>query len=374
MDTSDKTAASPPPEKSTTPYIIGIVILFVLLIGAIAYFVFSFVNYNKSSDNVSCATNYNCSPTQYCGTGGVCQEITCSLNSDCPSASQECAYQFCYQSYCASPYDCESGSGTGQACINNLCVNIPTDKCNSDNDCWGGLLKCSSGVCVQCVTNSDCPGSQSFCASDGICYNQCTTNSTVTQGASPCPSGNVCVNGTSCCPSTSFSDTPTSCDSSTPCPSGQFCVKGVCTCVQGDIGDTCLSNTDCLSNNCLQGYCTVSGAQCLFNYGEINPSCSDPTTPYCVNGKCQAISTNSPCSCTITDGGSCTQYNSCIVSVDQDPTRGSTGTISFCLKETETSTYGICRNLPGWVGAYCFTSADCSVISGQPNCSNGRCI
>lgn len=352
---------------SETTYIVAIIILFFVLLIAAAFGIYSYINYNKAAPNAGCTTDYNCSPTQYCATGGVCQEVICTLSSDCPyPETQECAYQFCYQSYCSSSSDC-GAEGTGYACVDNLCVPMPTNTCTSDLDCWAGSLTCSNGVCIQCAENSDC--TNGLC-SNGICYTQCvSSNETNT-----CGPDFSCV-GNACCPTSS--STPTSCNDGSTCNTSQYCVNGVCRCAPGNIGEQCGINTDCLSQNCMGGICVNSGAVCNGNYDpndSTNSSLCSSSSPFCVNGKCSTQSIGAPCSCTFSDGNSCTQYNSCIYSVDDDPTRGYTGTIAFCLKPTATSSSGICQELPGWYGAFCFSSDGCSAITSSPNCTNNICV
>lgn len=105
--------------------------------------------------------------------------------------------------------------------------NNNTTTCTSNSDCSGNTPICNTttGTCVQCLENNDCPAGQ-------ICQN------------------NECVVGTAC---SSNSD----CSGSTP-----YCDTTTGTCVQ------CIENSDCSSGQaCSNNVCTACDSSCYGSYG-----------------------------------------------------------------------------------------------------------
>src|SRR5690606_20238803 len=96
-------------------------------------------------------------------------------------ADQVCYSNFCYQLTCTSNDDCSDNT----VCVRGVCTPFG-QTCNNNNECFGSLLACVSGRCVQCVTSADCPGG--VCGGDGVCYPNCSG----IEGA--CPTGTVCLN------------------------------------------------------------------------------------------------------------------------------------------------------------------------------------
>jgi len=298
---------------------------------------------HKNSPGTSCSSNNQCNPTQEC-TDQHCVQIPCATSSDC-GPSQTCSQGFCFQNACTQNSDC----GTGTVCQGQLCVPYG-ESCSTSQDCNGGALSCINNFCVQCATNTNCG---SGVCSDGVCFDTCSSD----PGA--CPSGTTCVNNY-CCPASNY---PNTCSQTGDCGSG-FCVNGACTCVKGNNGDSCVSSTDCASGICLGNICVNSGDGCAYNF---NPNISGPQycpseKPYCGDGQCSTESLGAPCSCFESSSGSsttCSQFQAC--------NSGVTGiTTTYCINS-------VCSLTPGWAGDGCTSNFDCAPITGQPNCSNGRC-
>jgi hypothetical protein len=119
----------------------------------------------------------------------------------------------------------------------------------SSGDCAGDRPVCDTGndICVECLSNSDCPADAPYCASDQTCV-QCPA------GYVPCDG--QCIADTLCCPS----------GGGAPCGQGATCTSiGVCTCPSG-------SHISPVTGNCIaDGTCP--------NYS--NRECANPDQVCC---------------------------------------------------------------------------------------------
>jgi hypothetical protein len=200
------------------------------------------------SGNSICSSG-NCigTPNKYC----TCDDAlsgTCSRDSDCCSGNQ------CYGGYPDGVCKITTGDG--------WCI-----KANNGNDCVSGNCNLGTNHCVAGTgTGNNCLG-QADCLDGNIYYTECLR---VISGSPPALQGK-CLGGVGY-----------------PCPGGgSVCVTGQCLplgssdeCYWGSVGNTCMRNYDCGSNNCNTGtetcICTsLTGAssQCL-----TNSDCCSPHT------------------------------------------------------------------------------------------------
>jgi len=107
----------------------------------------------------------------------------CTSNSGCSGLAAVCntVTGICVE--CLTNTDCPSG----QECITgNSCSAIT---CTSDSNCSASAPKCNTGngVCVECLVPADCPIMGSNCNTNGVCIAPCT--------GAPNPVTNVTVTG-----------------------------------------------------------------------------------------------------------------------------------------------------------------------------------
>jgi hypothetical protein len=128
---------------------------------------------------------------------------------------------------CPSDVDC-GGADSGKVCdATNTCI----DGCRgADGNGCASALVCTSpdatiGVCVECVTNADCDGTQ-ICAEDThTCVDECAT-------AADCDGTQICAEDTHTCVD--------ECVTNADCDGTQICAEDTHTCV-----DECVTNADC---------------------------------------------------------------------------------------------------------------------------------
>lgn len=236
-----------PPSKR--PYFIGFIVFLVLAIGLIIFALWWFVWRDSTSPMIqTCTATNQCAPNEVCNLGtNQCNSVPCTKSSECSQIATGGDGGFCVNGYC------QTASCFGNTDCVNLgedfaCSGIPIDPqlpsatpwiatacvktggvCQSNTDCYGGDwgLVCdkpegsSTGVCVQCASNSDCSGGQ-VCNANLCTY--CTDDSQCTSG--------VCGNGTCC------SNPP-------------YMVNKVPSCQKGELFDYCVENTDCNSGQCV---------------------------------------------------------------------------------------------------------------------------
>lgn len=133
-------------------------------------------------------------------TGGTCDAVGTCVTSQCTSASQcppaaagSCRTATCTGGVCGFAID-NTNLPTCAPCTSAVCVNgVPACQpsaagttCNSS----GGTVCNGAGQCVQCVTPSNCPGTDTICASRTCVAGTC--------GFMFASSGTVCGTGMSC--------------------------------------------------------------------------------------------------------------------------------------------------------------------------------
>ncbi len=128
-------------------------------------------------------------PALCCTDAANCQSLGISTDNMCTDGLV-CVANTCVAESCGTFADCNAAL---PFCSNSLCEAM----CDDNSQCpgFGGSAEdtiCSSGVCVQCVMNSDCSGATPVCNSN-TCV-QCVANSDCSQAAPICSSTNTCVN------------------------------------------------------------------------------------------------------------------------------------------------------------------------------------
>jgi|SRR5579885_609559 len=96
--------------------------------------------------------------------------VKCTSDSNCSGATPKCNTSTGTCVGCLANSDCPSG----KVCTNgNNCVN---KTCQSNSDCSGSTPICNTGngLCVQCLQASDCSVSGSTCNANGQCVSPCT--------------------------------------------------------------------------------------------------------------------------------------------------------------------------------------------------------
>lgn len=366
------TTASPPDishkkhsEAIGIPFAIGMIFL-VITLAMIIITVIYFLFWRPVPPSPSCETNINCSSGQICQLG-ICVEISCNSNSDCPNnsiciqSSSTPPLSYCYSLTCNIGNDCPSGT----SCISGTCLPTGTS-CTSNSNC--SQLTCMNSICVQCLSNSDCPiGQGCFNQSCRYPYSGETGLNMITYSSPAQSNGNIaappayfCSNSTC---GTSGNNNPIPCSntdnrSSNVCPNFcQYCVNDYCRCTQGQLYESCQSNKDCLSGLCsetkLGNICVPSGGECAFNYnGTGCQGCCTVSNPYCVNGKCSNISLGAMCGGTGLPPDMCNNP----LSLGAIGTTGITndGMGFFCVN-------GTCQPTPGSLNTLC-SGGSCEFI------------
>ena len=263
----------------------------------------------------------SCSSSGQCRNGdcvdGICTQTVCETSDDCKHGS--CANGYCYNTNCRFSNECESG----EACSSGICIPIGTP-CADNKDCFN--LSCVGKVCQQCSTDGDCLAGQ-------ICNaNICKYPETSDFMSTSKERGNVVAIPAYSCPS---------CVANTPCddvsPTCPYCVNGFARCTKGELFESCVAGTDCLSGKCGDspyGQVCVLGTGCAYNYGTTglpdDTGVCGVNEPFCVRGKCSTVSSDAIC------GG---------VGMADDLCQGTVGG-SFCVN-------GRCSGVQGTLGDFC---------------------
>ena len=278
---------------------------------------------NSDETDIDCGGHCGkCSPTKSCLIGadctfGVCRTNhtcgDCNLASDCPGTETECVHRSCTAGVCGMSLsaagtvlaqqtvgDCQSrqcaADGTVKMvadnsdihddrnpCTNDTCVGgIPMNANLPANSSCGGLNRCNTtGQCVGCLTETDCPGSDTVCqtrtCTQGICgitfkapgfaltdptVGDCKGQQCDGMGNSVAFNLNtdLPVDGNPCTTDECSAGTPAHrpISSGTTCGTGLVC-DGANHCVACLSASTCPgSDTECQTRTCINGVCGIS--------------------------------------------------------------------------------------------------------------------
>ncbi len=279
---------------------------------------------------ISVTTTYNCG---FCG--NVCPPTSKCINQQCVGADcrhdSQCSFgQKCVQGHCQCP--------TGQTLCGSTCTQIFDDinNCGGCGKACAPGQRCVNGVCISCLTNSDC-GNGQVCANNQcecqagqtLCNGTCTD---ITSSAEHCGGcGNLCqgqcINAT--------------CECNPPCTGGKECINGQCQCPAGQTlcNDQCSFLTDC--NNC--GACgqTCGPCEVCNAAGELVSKCDPNQCEVCEPGGTCVNSCNGTCfEC---DGeGHCTIPKDCGGCAVCDPSTGLCSQNSTCDASYQQCVGGTC--------------------------------
>ena len=278
---------------------------------------------NSDETDIDCGGHCGkCSPTKSCLVGadctfGVCRTNhtcgDCSLASDCPGTETECVHRSCTAGVCGMSLsaagtvlvqqtvgDCQSrqcaADGTVKMvadnsdihddrnpCTNDTCVGgIPMNANLPANSSCGGLNRCNTiGQCVGCLTETDCPGSDTVCQTRTCTQGVCGITFKASGFALADPTAGDCkgqqcdgmgnsvafnlntdlpVDGNPCTTDECSAGTPAHhpISSGTTCGTGLVC-DGANRCVACLSASTCPgTDTECHTRTCINGACGIS--------------------------------------------------------------------------------------------------------------------
>ncbi len=288
------------------------------------------------STNYECWSDWDCPYDMFCTSSGSCRYFDgCSSDYDC-AAGYSCGLDgACVQvEGCYYDWECQDYLGDGFVCDYGSCVK--SERCYSDYDCAFGFQCEADGFCYEmivvdgcyddydcattCNSYLDCPGSTSYCMTNGLCSNSVANYC----GADAlCHFGGTCLDDQDC--GTGFSCTAEGfCQEDTcfeyPCPSGYICATdGNCYMTAGE----CYSDFDCAFDE----VCGPDG----FCYEEISGCYDDVDCPidyYCgTDGACWPLSE-------CFDDYDCGGYQACI--------NGSCLDVYTCLDDNDCPWGAIC--------------------------------
>lgn len=327
----------------------------IIAISLIVIIIIYFIVWRVPLPSKSCQSTNQCSITQVC-VSGVCDEKVCRSSSDCDSNST------CINSYCVA-YKCSSGNDCldrdNSACVNGECTRVGS-ACTTNNDCHN--LSCMNSVCVQCLSDSDCPTGQG--CFEQICrypYAGETGPERINYPSSAQNNGNITAPPGYICPTSICGTGPTGhttipCNNTNACPSScGYCIDSVCRCSQGKVTEICRNNTDCESGLCSANkVCILNPGECIFNYsGTACENCCPASAPYCASGKCSEVSLGAVCGATGLPSDLCSNPQSLGVSGPTGITQNGMG--FFCVN-------GTCQSTPGNLNDLC-TDGSCATIN-----------
>ncbi len=376
------------------------------------------------------AVAFNITPYSNC----LKDKYECNSNRDCKNNST-CTDHKCIE---CTQNACE-GSTTIKKCVNGKfetencefgCYSGACGECFSDaKDCQGDVpvicrngryetsgsacaLGCNEGICNECNDNSDCSPSQACSNHSCITVAQCSSNEKKCDGNKllAC-NGNEYILEKTCDNGCSNNDCIPTCESGTmkckdnllfSCDNGEYVFLKSCTgscsdstgCIDsgssnsGEIGDSCLSASDCATNLvCSNGKCAVQQPSHPDNAGLIGDTCTNnsdcATNLVCTNNICathtgtgvigEACSSDADCATNLV----CTNGN--CARKQNDANEGMIG--DTCANDADCATNLICTNHicskpdsqnPGNVGDSCLSSSDCKsgLICKSEKCTN----
>ena len=264
----------------------------------------------------SCTASSQCQPGYFCR-GGKCLEVlnqgsVCSLDEQCKSGhcfkSKLKVSGVCCDKACTSP--CNTCFGDEQAAgFHGICLPTrpgidPNDECiKSSNPCLGRGVCQGNGGCEQFAPAGEPCGGNSCQIVGGkaqVSGSQCDGAGKCDANANP----SECVGYKSCNGNTCAS----SCTSDDDCQATHFCKDDAC--LARSKKGACAKDSECLSNNCVDGYCCDT--KCLGDCEACDVTGEEGTCTLLVAGeaphgdrKCAgAGSSGNPCTARICDGKS----------------------------------------------------------------------
>jgi hypothetical protein len=364
-----------------------------------------FVCSGTSSDcPTSCSSDADCASTAYCDQN-VCvlkkaQGSACTQGKECQNGN--CADNYCCESACAGPCDvcnatpgkCTLATGAGTpTCEPYVCKGAtamcPTT-CKDNTDCSASSF-CQNGKCAgkepngtDCTADTDC--NSGHCV-DGVCCvsacsNPCDSCNVVKGACAPSPAGTVVsqcepymCNGTAVsCPNTCVSNTD--CDQA----NGYSCIFGNCTQTR-PLGQPCAQNSDCASQNCVDGVCCntpCSGFCQACNLPSSIGSCTQ--VPVGTDPRQTCPKGTGVCTATCGQAGLCgfpDNSTTCKPADCEGTAKRYNGAIcdgkGACVDQGETACGAyLCANAVCPAG--CLDDTVCSIVDGiQGTCVNGTC-
>jgi hypothetical protein len=240
----------------------------------------------------------------------------------------------------------------GGQCVNNTCQGCAQtclNGCCNGNTCeMPSVMSCGTGgaACLPC---------------NGTLADGCTDGGCTCGGKAPCTAGQRCANGACVCDQNSCAN---------GCCFGAACFPGVnCnTCLS--FGKTCGQNTDCCSDNCVNGRCDVPAQACKVA-GDGCAADGDCCSKHCdtdVDGKKRC---SGPNQCKGL-GAACAASNECC-SLYCDPMTLLCSTAKQCVKAN-----GACQSNAECCGNVCTNkvctepNGNCAIL-GETCASNNSC-
>jgi subtilisin-like proprotein convertase family protein len=290
--------------------------------------------------SVECLSNY-------CNNGYCCDEGVC-----CSGEASSCPPAYDSPSQCTDPAACQGQRQDG-TCANFQCSTVAVD---DDSGCVGEVANgCGCYLPVICTDEMD--------QAVASCPTNCTEND------------------------------DTQCDESCHCSAEDILDLGVC---EGDFpdGEACVEDSDCISDNCQNGYC-CSGDTCCWTIEDCPPELAEPAVcdsqascqghrveAMCVNSVCDGMSVDDDSACSAglladecgyylsiyCEGGvdqtapACPE--SCTVDAECDPDAHCD---DVCLPDVENG--GECDENSDCVSDYCSNGFCCDGPTGD--CCNG---
>ncbi len=278
-----------------------------------------------------------------CVGGGDCASGSCIGKICACTADAQCGGKFCELATgqcknhivtgraCTRPGECSSGFCVDGVCCNAAC-NGTCVACLASKQKPGGM----DGTCSQakdgtdphstcaaappCGFNGQCmAGACQFFPPSTSCAPASCSGSTLTS-ARTCDGAGACGAGVSagCAPylcDTAMPKCKTTCGSASDCATGAACLGVACVTLKSN-GATCVTGTECASNNCASGVCcdTGCGSKCMgCAVAPMIGTCSDlpVNAPDLVHGCSITQACNGSGTCLLASGQSCMADTEC---------------------------------------------------------------
>ncbi|MGE0791312.1 MAG: hypothetical protein AB7S26_36900 [Sandaracinaceae bacterium] len=206
---------------------------------------------NDNPGTTSTDRDFGCAVgSPFCSTSGPTPScVQCLSAANCGDANQ-CTTDVCSAAgMCTNPSSpIGTSCGTGDACNGTgMCVDCVNDRATgTDSGCSAGTPLCdaamgAAGMCVECLSNSDCPA-MTFCNPSGMCTPGCASDTDCTGGQVCDTAAMMCV---ACLDSMTGGGIDNGCTMATPVCAG---ASGPGTAGTGCV--ECLDTTHCATGVC----------------------------------------------------------------------------------------------------------------------------